>query len=325
VKIAVTGAAGFAGGNLCKALCAAGHEVLALVYHDQRALHGLPVTLVKGDVLDQAGLCRMFRSCQLVFHLAARISINGDPDGRVAQINVQGTRNALAAARDAAVSRFVHYSSIEALSQHPLQEPLDEQRPLVGADGFAYARSKAEADRAVLAACETGMDTVILNPSAMIGPLDAKPSLVGKMLLDLYRRRLPALVAGGFDIVDVRDVTHAALALLEPGAKQPRYVLGGGYISLRELASCFARLSGKPAPRLTTPLGLARAGLPIVRFASRLLGTTPLYTRESLSITANFNRAIDAGLASRKLGFKARPLEATLRDTLAWFKENDYL
>src|SRR5437868_245817 len=207
MKIAVTGATGHVGGNLVRALVERGHQVRALVREEHRTLEGVEVERVRGDVGDPESLERAFDGVERVFHLAARISIAPGDEDEVQRVNVVGVRNVVAACLKVGVKRLLHMSSIHAMSAQPLGETIDESRPLAsGPDLMTYDRSKAEGEREVIAGIERGLDAVRVNPTAILGPYDFRPSPMGEVLLDLYHRRLPALVEGGFDWVDVRDI-----------------------------------------------------------------------------------------------------------------------
>ena len=151
----------------------------ALVHHNMRPIEGLPVERVSGDVMDPVSLERAFQGAEVVYHLAARISLIGGQDGLVHDTNVVGTRNVVAACLAAGVRRLVHFSSIHAFQQRPFDEPLDETREKSGDEAPAYDRSKALAEREVLAGVERGLDAVIVNPTGVLGPFDFEPSAMG--------------------------------------------------------------------------------------------------------------------------------------------------
>jgi dihydroflavonol-4-reductase len=283
-------------------------------------LAGLDVEKARGDVLQPETLREAFAGADVVFHLAARISIEGDPDGQVRAINVEGTRNVVEACLGVGVQRLIHFSSFHAFEQAPFDEELTEDRPPVSESAFPYDRSKVEGEREVLAGIERGLPAVILNPTAIMGPQDHGPSLMGEALLDLYGGKLPALVPGGSDWVDVRDVAAAAVASVELGRSGERYLLSGCWTTVAELAALVEKIAGAKAPRVTTPLWLARAGVPVMRLFSRVSGARPLYTHESLDRLVRSSRKVSHAKASRELGFEPRPLETTLDDTYHWFR-----
>jgi dihydroflavonol-4-reductase len=320
MKVLVTGAGGHIGGNLVRALLAGGRRVRALVRNDTRPLEGLDVERVPGDVLRPETLAPALEGVDVVYHLAGIITIEGDPDGRVWQTNVEGVKNVAAACLAAKVRRLVHFSSIHAFRQPPLLEPLDETRPLVeGEQEMAYDRTKAAGHREILAAVQRGLDAVIVHPTAVLGPIDFKPSAMGQVLLGLYHRRLPALVDGGFDWVDVRDVVAGALAAEEKGRTGQNYLLSGAWRSVKELADLVAEVTGMRSPRFTSPMWLARVGAPFLGGWARMTGHRPLYTADSLRALRS-NRRISSDKARGELGYSSRPLRDTIADAFEWFR-----
>lgn len=323
--VAVTGASGHVGINLCKALVTKGYEVRALYHKNNTELKALPVTLIHGDVLDRNSLLPLLSGADVVFHLAARISIMGDPDGMVHRINAEGTRNMISVARECNVDRFVHFSSIHAFCQAPYDQPLDETRPIVVKEGFAYDRSKADGERAVMEAAAEGFHALVVSPTAILGPDDPEPSLTGKAVIDICNRKIPSLVPGGYDWVDVRDVVAGAIAASERGRTGEKYLLSGHWHDLREFSAVIGRCSGRRTVSTVVPIWLARTGLPFITLYSRLAGREPLYTGESLTILSEGNRMINNAKARKELGFDPRPLAETISDLIEWFRNKNYL
>jgi dihydroflavonol-4-reductase len=323
MKIAVTGANGHVGVNLCKSLIEQGHEVKALTHNHSQGLINIPVIIIKGDLLEKETLIPLLTGVDVVFHLAAKISITGDPDGMVARINTEGTKNMLAAAIACKVKRFIHFSSIHAFQQHPISQPLDETRPLVdNHEGFAYDRSKAAGERAVMEAARNGLDAFVLSPTAIIGPSDPEPSLIGNAVIDIYNHKIPSLVPGGYDWVDVRDIVVAAISAIEKGRTGEKYLLAGHWHSLQEFSALIKLHTGRNTVNTVLPMWVARVGLPFITLYSRLSGTKPLYTSESLTIISEGNRMISNAKARKELNFNPRPLSETLKDFLTWLKDN---
>jgi dihydroflavonol-4-reductase len=164
-----------------------------------------------------------------------------------------------------------------------------------------------------------GLDAVIVNPTAIVGPHDWKPSRMGRVVLALARGRMPALVDGGFDFVDARDVARGAIEAWRRGRRGERYLLSGSWWRIDDLARAVAAISGVRPPRLVVPMALARAGAPFVEALFSLAGAEPLYTRASLHALRN-HRDVRHDKATRELGHAPRPLEETLAETLAWFR-----
>ncbi len=316
----VTGASGLVGGNLVRALLAEGRAVRAVVHRDRRALEGLSVEVVSGDVRDPVSLRRAFAGAEMVYHLAASISLEMGNWAELEAVNVQGTRNVVEACLGCGVGRLVHFSSIHALQQKPLDQLLDETRPPADSPDLPpYDRSKAAADREVRAGLERGLDAVILYPTAMLGPYDYKPSFLGGAVRLLARGWIPALVEGGFDWVDVRDVAAGALAAGRLAPRGAAYLLGGHWHSVREVAEMVARFTGRPAPFLTAPTWLAAAAAPAMVGLARLARQQPIYTRATL-LALDSNHNVSSARAEAELGYRARPFAETVADTIAWFQ-----
>jgi dihydroflavonol-4-reductase len=316
----ITGASGHIGANLVRALVARGIRPRVLVHHDRRALEGLDVEIIADDVLDPASLAAAFGATDVVYHLAARISIVEHDEPQTRAVNVDGTRNVVEACLHAKVRRLVHFSSIHALSTQPVDAPVDETRPLTEHEPVPhYDRSKADGEREVLAGVARGLDAVILNPTAVIGPHDYGPSYMGEVLLDLFHRRLPGLVVGGFDWVDARDVVAGALAAAERGRCGERYLLSGHRATMHELAQLVEELTGRRAPRMVAPMWLARTSVPFAAAFARLARKGPRLTSASLHALRNHKHVVSARAAS-ELGHAPRPLRESVADTLAWFR-----
>jgi dihydroflavonol-4-reductase len=320
-NVTVTGASGHIGTALVTLLAERGFSVRAMVHATVGALSQLPVKRVEADITNQASLERAFAGSDIVYHAAARISIRRSDAAEVRRINVDGTRNVIAACRAAGVKRLIHFSSIEAFTPRPLDSTLDEDRAMEdGSTGSPYAVSKAEAEAEVRRAAAEGMDTVILNPTAVVGPHDYRPSLMGRALVAFATGGIPLLIDGGYDWVDVRDVAEAALAAAERAPRGSRYLLGGRWASMAEIARLACGTAGRRPPRLTCPLFLAEASAPLSTFFAVLLGKEPLFTRYSLAALRG-NRSISHERAARGLGYRPRDLGDTIRDTLRWFSE----
>ena len=324
----ITGASGRIGGALaCSLADRDGDHCVRAVLHRKRGLAaGRDIEWVGGDVRDKESLLSAFAGADVVFHLAALISVDGDMAGEIGTTNVLGTRNVAEAALECGVKRLIHFSSIHAFNQFPLDEPLDETRDrTTGSHRSAYDRSKADGENEVRRAIAQGLDAVILNPTGVIGPIDGRPSHMGQFFLDLYHRRLASLVAGGFDWVDVRDVVAAALAAESRGRCGENYILSGCWHSAYELGQLAQHVTGVRAPRLVLPMSVARAWAPFQVAWDRLNGRRPLYTAGALDVLSGSNRQISSAKARKELGFRSRPVADSVRDAYRWFEEQGHL
>ena len=326
-RVAVTGASGHLGANLVRELIDRGYQVVALVRQTSLALEGLDIVRVNGDVSDQQSLARAFKNVDQVYHLAAYISIQSGDHEKLQSINVEGTRNVLEACQLAGVSTLVHFSSIHAIEQRPLDQAVSEDNPLL-ADrqnrGGDYEWSKAQADRLVREHNNPALSTRIIYPTAVLGPNDFNLSMFGQAILKMAEGRLPALVAGGFDWVDARDVVWGAVEATEKVMDGERFILSGHYLSMSEVASVIADLTGTAAPRFTSPAWLARLSAPLLGRWARLHGEVPLYTRDSLA-ALSANKTVSHALASDRLGYQSRSFRESMRDTLRFYSEQKWL
>lgn len=321
MQTVVTGASGHLGANLVRALLNRGCKVKALVHSDTRALEGLDVERVTGDILDTESLNSAFSGADTVFHLAAHISVVKSDRDYVRAINIDGVRNVVDACRTAGIRRLVHTSTIHAMKQYPIDEILDETRPLLDEGNYPpYNRSKAEGERIIRRSVEEGMDVITIIPTGMIGPYDFKPSHFGATLLAIARGKLPALVSAGMDWVDARDVAEGMIDACEKAGKGERYILSGHRASIREIAEQVADITGKRPPRPVFPLRLAKMCAPAVTAFDRLRGNRPLFTTISMAELEN-NRNISHDKAVKELGYEPRKLRETIADTIDWFMQ----
>jgi dihydroflavonol-4-reductase len=326
MKVALTGAAGHLGAALLQELTARNIPVKALV-RDQysRACVDLAAEVVCGDMLHTGVLSKLMQGCDTVIHSAALISVNGDPKGLVHKTNVEGTQLAIDTALQAGIKRFIHISSIHAYQQKPSLEILDEGRAPVTENAFAYDRSKQAGKKIALAANNRGMEVIVVHPTSIIGPYDFKPSLMGNVLIDLYKGKLPFIFNGGFDFCDCRDVANAIVNATALGTPGESYLLGGKWYSLKELVQFLSTAASKRINPLALSLTSAKLGLPIIKLIAAIQKKEPLYTVEALDALFTGNRMISSEKARNSLNYKVRPFKETVNDTLLWFKNNGYL
>jgi dihydroflavonol-4-reductase len=327
--VVVTGGGGHIGSNLVRALVQDGVPVRVLVRpaavgaHDRRALAGVSIETVAGDVRDLASLEAAFAGAELVFHLASLISINGGQRGRVWATNVDGAANVGAAARACGVRRLVHCSSVHAFALAEIAGTLDESSPRALSSRYAvYDRSKAAGELAVREAAGAAVEVVVCHPTGVIGPADHGPSRMGRFIRALMQGRAPGLVNGAFNWVDVRDVVSGLRGAGARGRVGENYLLAGHVASPRDIAALVAEATGARVPGFVAPMALARFAALFTSAYGKLTGREPLFTSEALA-PLRFRGEVSAGKAARELGFTARPLADTIRDTCAWFAARD--
>lgn len=327
-KTLLTGGTGHVGANLVRALVARGEDVRALVRTPgDPALAGLPIEQVVGDLCDAAAIERAVAGCDRIYHLAAYVSLRRGDRRRIFDVNVRGTKQVLDAAERAGVRRVVYCSSLGAVGRNPEGGVSDETFGVDPSDAaLDYDRSKGVAELEVHRAVARGLDCVIVNPSGVVGPHDYKPSPLGRTILDFARRKLPAYVAGGFELVAVRDVVAGHLLAMDRGRVGHRYILSGRHHTLDELLVELERITGAPRPRLRIPPGLA---LPLAHVASAFMATffprvSPRFTPGTIRILNGDKRA-DIGKARRELGYAPTPVLAALREQCEWFRARGVL
>ena len=326
MKIGVTGASGHVGGNICRLLLEdGGYEIRAMIFggHDA-GIKGLDLEVVEGNVLDYDSLLRFMDGMDVVIHLAGKISIDGDPDGSVRKINYNGSINVIRACQEKKISRLIYFSSIHAMNPLPLDQELNERRDLVGGDwkGSVYDRSKADVEIHLKDLVrETGFDVVIMAPTSIMGPHDFIPSLQGKAIMDIYNGKIPAMVKGGYDWVDVRDVARGTINAIHHARKGEKYILSGEYVTLKEWADIIAEFSPRKAPSIVLPIWLARLGVPFARLQSKFTGKPPTVTNEALTVVKYSCKDMSSKKAEKTWGYESRSVRDSVKDTIEWFKE----
>lgn len=320
--VLVTGATGFVGSAVVRALLARGRAVRVLVRLRSRRdnLDGLAVEPIEGDLTDAASLARAVAGCAAVVHVAADYRI-WVPDPRaMLRANVEGTRALMLAALAAGVGRVVHCSSVAALGLTGTSEPADETTPVDPAKIIGiYKQSKYQAEQAVLELVRgRGLDAVIVNPAAPIGPRDIRPTPTGRMIADAASGRMPAYVDTGLNVVHVDDVADGHVLALERGRTGERYILGGENLGMKALLALVAHEAGRRPPALRLPIA---ALWPVALGCEALarLGVPPLVVRDHLRM-ARKKMFFSSDKAIAELGYAPRPAEQAIADAIAWFR-----
>lgn len=325
MQIAITGANGHVGANLSRALLQKGYALRLSVHENVSGIESLAAEKIKTDITDYQQTEHFISGCDYVIHLAAKISIDGDPKGTVSQINLQGTKNVVAACQKLQVKKLIHFSSIHAFNPHPLLETLDETRDYVSENATHYDKSKVLAEKEVLHAAENGLHAVIIAPTAVFGPYDHYPSLLGKAMLDIYHRRIPALTPGGYDFVFTEDLVRGTIAALEKQNTSAKYILNGNYITIQHLARTIAEVCDKKLRYRIIPFEILQLALPFFRMQSAITGKPALFTAESMKALRESPQKISSALAQRELDYTITPFRDAITKTFEWFASTDML
>jgi dihydroflavonol-4-reductase len=329
MKTLITGATGFVGSAVLRQLLNEGHTVRVLVRpnSDHRNVNGLPVETVTGDLKDRKSLDKAIAGCDNLFHVAADYRLWVPRPYEIYETNVKGTLNIMRAAARADVERVVYTSSVATLGLNRDGSPADESTPVVYDDMIGhYKRSKflaeAEVQRLV---DEHGLPAVIVNPSTPVGPRDIKPTPTGQMIIEAASGHMLAFVDTGLNLVHVDDVAVGHLLAFKHGKIGQRYILGAHNMTLKEILSALARITGKPKPSFRLPHNLVLPLAYLVEAWARISGgRQPLVTVDGVRL-AKKQMFFSSKRAELELGFFTRPVTKALRDAVYWFRQNGYL
>ncbi len=323
MRALVTGATGFVGSAVARALLRENWQVRTLVRErsDRRNLQQLAAEIVVGDLADRSSLERALDDCQALFHVAADYRLGAREPAQLYRTNVEGTRNMLAAARLAGVTRMVYTSSVATMGLPADGSPGREDTPVALADMIGhYKRSKYLAEELVREAARAGTSVVIVNPSTPIGAGDVKPTPTGRMVLDAACGRTPAYVDTGLNIVHVDDVADGHLAAFHRGQSGERYILGGQNMTLREILGEIALLVGRKPPRIRLPHALLLPLAYAAEAVSRVSGRETRITVEGVRL-ARKRMFFSSDKAERELGYRWRAPALAFEDAVRWFRE----
>lgn len=326
--VLLTGATGFVGSGIARALLAHGYAVRALVRASSpRAnLAGLALEIIGGDICDADAVARAMAGARYLVHAAADYRLWArDPDA-IARTNVAGTRTVMEAALRAGVERVVYTSSVATLALRPDGEAADEAAPAAEAAGTgAYKRSKLVAEQLVQTMIlRNSLPAIIVNPSTPIGPRDIRPTPTGRIIVEAASGRMPGFVDVGLNLVHVDDVASGHVAALARGRIGDRYILGGENVLLENMLRDIARLVGRSPPRLKLPRGALYPIALAAEIIATATGREPFLTLDGLRMSRH-NMYFTSAKAEHELGFKARPYAEGLRDAVDWFRAAGYL
>lgn len=324
----VTGATGFVGSAVLRKLLQRGHQVRALVRPtaDRRNLEDVAAEVATGDLTDRASLDRAMRGCDTVFHVAADYRLWVPDPARMFAINVEGTRHIMEAAGAAGARRIVYTSSVATLGTSKDSTPATEDTVATAADMIgAYKRSKHAAEALVREmVAGHGLPAVIVHPSTPIGPRDVKPTPTGRLVVEAASGRMPAFVDTGLNVVHVDDVADGHVLALEHGRIGRHYILGGDDLTLGQILSIVAEITGRPAPRLKLPHGAILPFAALAELWAKVGGGEPFATREGVKM-ARKKMFYSSARAIQELDYRPRPAREAIANAIAWFREHGYL
>jgi dihydroflavonol-4-reductase len=329
MKAVVTGASGLLGGNLALELLRQGHAVRATRRSpaSTRHLDGHAIEWVAGDLDDPAALSSAFAGADVVFHCAALVSILPHPTPQLVATNVTGTRHVIDGVRQARVPRLVHCSTVGAVGLSEDGAPCTEEArwnfPEHGL-GDGYVTTKRQAEDVVREATFVGLDAVIVNPTYMLGPYDAKPSS-GKMIVGVIQRQAPGYTTGRNNFVDVRAVARGMILAWEKGRTGERYIMGGENLGYEQIFNLIAEVAGVAPLTRKIPRPVATLFGWAGDLQHWLSGKEPLVT--SMSVRWGYETAFQfsSAKAQRELGYAYGPLQPAIADAIAWFRAHGLL
>ena len=328
MKAFVTGATGFLGSHVARVLGEQGADLRLLVRSTSnlRNLEGIKAETATGDLRDSSSLEKGMSGCDTVFHVAADYRLWVRDPAEMYRSNVDGTKAILDAARKNGVRRVVYTSSVATVGFTGNGHPADEDSPVSLADMIGpYKRSKFLAEQLAMEAGGSGMQVVVVNPTTPVGEQDVKPTPTGRIVVDFLKRRFPAYVETGLNLVDVRECAVGHVVALEKGRPGERYILGGENLTLKQILDKLGEISGLPSPKVKLPYVFAFAtGIVDEAITGRLLHREPRATVDSVRMGKKKMFA-SCAKAERELGWKIVPVDGALRRAVQWFQANGYV
>ena len=328
MKTFLTGATGFLGSHVARVLAAQGGQLRVLVRptSNLKNLEGLNAETATGDLRDPPSIDKAMSGCHTVFHVAADYRLWARDPQEMYRSNVEGTRAILEAARKNGVRRLVYTSSVATMGFTRNGNPADEDSPVTLPNMIGhYKRSKFMAEQIALEAGRAGMHVVVVNPTTPVGEQDIKPTPTGRIILDFLKRKFPAYVDTGLNLVDVTECARGHVAALERGNSGERYILGGENLTLKQILDQLGAITGLSSPTVKLPYFFAFAAAAVDEtITGRILHREPRATIDAVRMGRKKMFATSAK-AERDLGWKIVPAENALRRAVEWFRTNDYV
>jgi dihydroflavonol-4-reductase len=327
MKCFVTGATGFLGSHVARQLQTNGADLRLLVRTSSQTgnIDDLQAERVLGDLRDGESLKRGMNGCEFVFHVAADYRLWAVNGQELYQSNVDGTRNILQAARDSGVRRVVYTSSVATMGFGDNGHLTDEDGPVALSNMIGdYKRSKFMAEQLVIEAARGAQDVVMVNPTTPIGERDIKPTPTGQIVVDFLKRKFPAYVDTGLNLVDVKDCAEGHLLAMEKAKPGERYILGAENLTLKQILDKLAAITGLPSPSIRLPYAIAYAtGVVDTLITGKMLKREPRVTLDSVRMGRK-KMFVTSAKAERELGWSPGPVDGALRRAVDWFRAHGY-
>jgi len=322
----VTGAAGFLGSHVARQLVARGETVRVLMRpsSNNRAISDLSLEYVTGDLRDAASLERAMKDVKRVFHVAADYRLWARKPQEIYDSNVGGTKNVLAASKNAGVEQLVYTSTVATIAVDRPNLPNEATDARLEEMIGHYKRSKWMAEQEVLQAAKEGLPAIVAMPTTPLGPWDWKPTPTGKIILDFLNGKMPGYVETGLNFVGAEECAAGHLLVAEKGKAGERYLLGAENLTLKELLEMIAEITGLSAPGMKIPHTVALGVAYVDTAFSRLLGKEPQIPVEGVKI-AQHKMFVDCSRARQELGFAPGPVVAALQRAVRWYQANGYV
>ncbi|GGG58173.1 NAD-dependent epimerase/dehydratase family protein [Bizionia arctica] len=318
-QVSITGGSGHLGTCLIELLLEKGFLVKALYRNYKPPISHRSLTWVQGDVSDKTILKQLVQDSTAIIHCAGMISVGKVNKEDVYNTNVIGTENVINACLNSDI-KFIFISSSNAVKETKANEIFDENRPYKTKNDFLYGYTKALSEQLVLkAVSNNNLDAIIIRPTSIIGCPDHKPSHFGKTILDIYNKKIPALTTGGYDLVDIRDLSETIINSIQLGEKGEIYLVGGNFYSLKQIA----RIVNPDHKFIYISLNLLIFLLPLIQIYDTHFPLEWPITNESLKILKRAPKKVDSSKAIKELKHKIRPIEDTLTDLINWFNKQN--
>lgn len=319
MRIALTGISGHIGNNLTRILLDNDYSVKGLLRSFETGINGkIKADYIVGDLSDSTALDKLCEDADVLIHLAGKVSIYPSDKEEIYNTNIEGVKNVIDACLRNGIKKIIHFSSIHAHEAYGPTVAINESTKYVESESSPYDYSKSMGEQLMIKARQKGLDICILNPTGVLGPNDFQPSLTGKMMMAIYQGNFPMIIKGGFDWVDVRDISEAVISILKNNISNEKFILSGHWAEIKYIAQKVSVENGKNYSGYAAPMFLAKIGLPFIQLYANLLSKPPLYTTQSLKAIEFGSTRVEHFHAKQILNYSPRSIDDTLKDSTQW-------